>query len=57
MLLQLSQFFPLGPQLPQAIPTPLSMSVGHVYEYFGCSIPYTVLYIPMAILYLPICPS
>ena len=46
--------FPLcPPPLPQAIPIPLFMSVGHVYKFFGFSISYTVLYIPMAILYLP----
>ena len=36
--------------LPQAIPTPLFMSMGHAYKFFGYSISYTVLYIPMAIL-------
>ena len=40
------------PSLPQAIPPPLFMSMGHVYNFFGYSISYTVLYIPMAILYL-----
>ena len=29
--------------LPQAIPTPLFMSVGHVCKFFGYSISYTVL--------------
>ena len=38
------------PLLPQAIPTPLFMSMGHVYKFFGYSISYAVLYIPMAIL-------
>ena len=41
--------------LPWAIPIPLLMSMGHVYKFFGYSISCTVLYIPMAILYLPIC--
>ena len=36
--------------LPQAIPTPLFMSVGRACKFFGYSISYTVLYIPMAIL-------
>ena len=44
-------FLPLPPStehplLPQAIPTPLFMSMGHVYKFFGYSISYTVLYIP-----------
>ena len=55
MLLQLSQFFSFW--LPQVIPTPLFMSMCHVYTFFGYSISCTVLYIPMAILYLPICTS
>ena len=38
------------PPYRQAIPTPLFMSVGHVYRCFDCFISYTVLYIPMAIL-------
>ena len=51
MLLQLSQFFPccpphIAPSTPQAIPTPLFMSMGHAYKFFGYSISYTVLYIP-----------
>ena len=37
-------------RLPQAIPTPLFTSTGHACKFFGYSIPYTVLYIPMAIL-------
>ena len=51
-------FAPFHPSLPfpQPIPTPLFMSVGHTYKFFGYSISYTVLYIPMAIL-LPICTS
>ena len=45
------------PLHPQAKPTPLSMTMGHAYVFFGYSISYTVLYIPMAILELPICTS
>ena len=37
------------PSLPQAIPTPLFMSLDHTYKFFGYSISYTMLYIPMAI--------
>ena len=36
--------------LPQAFPTTLFVYMGHAYVFFGCSISYTVLYIPMAIL-------
>ena len=61
MLLQLSQlllFCPPPPSTPhslrqsphQAIPTPLFMSMGHEYRFFGYSIPYTVPYIPVVIL-------
>ena len=55
MLLQLSQYFLVClltqyTQLPQANPTPLFMSVGNAYKFFGYSISYMVLYIPMAIL-------
>ena len=35
---------------PSGNPTPLFMSMGHMCKFFGCSISYTVLYIPMAIL-------
>ena len=57
MLLQLSQFFslcslyPVPPPFPplQAIPTLLSMSMGHAYMFFGYCIPYAVLYTPMTI--------
>ena len=38
------------PLLPLAISTHLFMSMGPVYKFFGYSISYTVLYIPMAIL-------
>ena len=40
--------------LIQANPTPLSMSMGHAYMFFGYSVPYAVFYIPMTILKLPI---
>ncbi|KAF6109649.1 hypothetical protein HJG60_010887 [Phyllostomus discolor] len=40
---------------PQAIPTPLFISMGHTYKFFGYSTSYTVLYCPMAILQLSIC--
>ena len=43
--------------LPQAIPPPVFLSMGHAYKFFGYSIFYTVLYIPMAILLLLICAS
>ena len=38
------------PVLPQAIPPPLFMSMGHAYKFFGYSISYTVLYIAIVIL-------
>ena len=52
MLLQLSWFSPSTqhPSVLQAIPTPLFMYMGHMYKFFGYSVSYTVLYIPMAIL-------
>ena len=56
MLLHLSWFFPLlypstqHPPLPQAIPPPLFMPMGHVYKIFGCRMSYIILYIPMTIL-------
>ena len=37
-------------QLLQAIPIPSCMSMGHAYKFFGYSISYTIVYIPMAIL-------
>ena len=58
MLLQLSQSSLFGPppphtpHLPQAVPTSLFMSMGHAYKFFGYSISYAALYIPMAILIL-----
>ena len=39
-----------APQRPQTIFTPLSMSMGHDYMFFGYSIPYTVPYITITIL-------
>ena len=59
MLLQLSQFFPFVPLCP-APPTPSGHLhtfvhiLGHAYKFFGYSISYTVLYIPMAILWLSV---
>ena len=38
------------PPLLRAIPAPLFRSMSHVCKFFGYSISYTVLYIPMAIL-------
>ena len=37
-------------QLPQAIPPPLFMSIGHEFKFFGYSIFYTVLDTQMTIL-------
>ena len=55
----ISPLCPLHPvsTLPQAIPPLLFTSMGHAYKFFGYSISYTVLYIPMASLYLPNCTS
>ena len=39
--------YPAHPRLPQAIPTPWSMHLGHAYMLFVYSIPCAVLYIPM----------
>ena len=39
MLLQLSQFSPFAPPLPQAIPTQLFMSMGYARMFFSYSIP------------------
>ena len=36
--------------LPQATPIPLFMSMGRVYRFCGCSIPYAALDIPVAML-------
>ena len=58
MLLQLSQFSPLclpPSSIPHSLrqsPHHLFMSMGHTYKFFGYSISYTVLYIPMAILFV-----
>ena len=38
------------PLIPQAIPTPLSLSMGHACMFIGYPIPYAVLYIPMTVL-------
>ena len=48
---------PPHPPLPLAIPPPLFTSAGHVCRFFGYSLSYTALYIPMAILRLPTCTS
>ena len=40
----------LVPPFPQAIPTPLFMSMGQENKFFGYSISYIILFIPMAIL-------
>ena len=48
-IFSLSPLYPALP-LPQAIPPPLFMSMGHVCKFLGSPISYTVLYIPMAIL-------
>ena len=57
MLLQLSHFFlpfiPLCPALPYQHSTPSFMSMGHACKFFGFSISYTVLNLPLSILYLP----
>ena len=47
-----SPFVPFhpAPSTPSGNPPTIVMSMGHVYKVFGCSISYTVLYIPMAIL-------
>ena len=47
----ISPFAALHPAtpFPQAIPTPLFMSMGQACKFFGYSISYTVLYIPVAI--------
>ena len=55
MLLQLSQFFPfatflLMPPFPPAILPLYFMSVGHACMFFGYSMSYTVLNIPLSIL-------
>ena len=59
MLLQLSHFFPicpppLGTLLPSNIPLHLVHSMGHECKFFGFSISYTILGIPLSIMYLPI---
>ena len=51
-------FPPLSPStqhlLPQAIPTSLFVSLSKEFKFSGYSVSYTVLYIPIAILELPI---
>ena len=59
MVLQLSQFFPLcSPQpvypFPSAI-VPLVVVVGHEYKVFGFFTSYSVLDVPVYILYMQIC--
>ena len=58
MLLQLSQFShfcALHPVLPfPPIISPLFMSVGHTCKFFDFSISYTVLNIPLSIMYIPV---
>ena len=48
----LSPFAPLhaAPTTLSGNPPPLFMQMGHVSKFFGFSIPYTALYIPVAIL-------
>ena len=59
MLLQVSHFFlpfiPVHPSspLPPAFPPLVFMSMGHTYKFFGFSIIYTMLNLPLSILYLP----
>ena len=51
-------FSPLFPSVLQPPASPLSppqvMSMGHTYKFFGFSISYTILNIPLSILCLPI---
>ena len=60
VLLQLSQFFsplyPLHPELPflKHPPPHQFMSMSHTYKFFGFSISYTILNLPLSILCLPI---
>ena len=60
MLLQLSHvflsFIPLCsvPLLPSSNSPPQFMSLGHTCKFFGFSISYTILNLPLTILYLPI---
>ena len=50
LILPLCPTPPSNPPLSQAIPTPSFTSMGHVCKFFGYSISYTALYIPMATL-------
>ena len=59
MLLQLSHFSPFIPlcpatPLPSAFPpTPQFNSIGCKYKFFGFSISYTILNLPLSLFYLP----
>ena len=60
MLFQLSDFPPLPSSTQyshflQQSPPPQFMPMCHSYTFFGYSITYTVLNVPLSILYLPIC--
>ena len=60
MVLQLCQLFPLcptppGTPLPSSNPPPPQFtSMGRAYKFFGLTISYTFLNIPLSVLYLPI---
>ena len=59
MLLQFSHFFPfapfcLVPPFSSAISPPWFMSVGHACKFFGFSLTYTILNLPLSILFLQI---
>ena len=53
-------FLPLPPSIQHSLliqtipPTPFFMSMDHAYKFFGYSVAYIVVYIPMVILQLPI---
>ena len=55
MLLQVSHFFlPFIPLYPAPLShqhSPLFMSMGHTYKFFGFSISYTILNLHLSILY------
>ena len=46
---------PKYPPLPPAMPSPFVYVHGQACKFFGNSVCYTVLNIPLPILYLPIC--